>query len=196
MDAINEVGYPELEREVDDPEQTLRYITWRAEQEVGNQSLILQPVSGNGAGRKGKGKIEARHGGKERPANVSALRLTARQGADEKAQLDEWKDIVMRALTNEIAQIQKLHEEAMEAQRKEIERQPEDFKVIVESLEERIQELERGKEGPRQDTMETERAPSNLRTPELEEEASQSPRDETPLPRRQKILRSRKAMQR
>lgn len=182
MDAINEAGHPELEREVDDPEQTLRYITWRAEQEVGNQSLILQPVSGNGAGRKGKGKAGARHGGKGRPANVSALKLIARQGAGGKAQLGGWKGIVMGGLADGIAQIQKLHEEAMEAQRGEMERQREHFQVIVESLEERIQELEREKEGPGQDTMETEKAPPNLRTPELEEEASQSPRDETPMP--------------
>lgn len=155
MDAINGAN----------PEQTLRYITWRAEQEVRNQSLILQPVRENGAGRKGKGKIEARHGGKERPANVSALKLTAGQGADEKAQLEEWKDIVMGGLTNEIAQIQKSHEEAMETQREEMERKREHFQVIVESLEERIQELEREKEGPRQDTMETDRAPPNLHTP-------------------------------
>lgn len=70
----------------------------------------------------------------------------------------------------------------METQYEEMERQREHFQVIVESLEERIQELEKEKKGPRQDTMETERVFRNLRTPKLEEEASQSPRDKTPMP--------------
>lgn len=87
--VTNEADHPKLEREVDNAEQT-RYITWRIKQEEErNQSLILQPVSENGAGKKGKGKIETRHGGKERPTNMSALKLIARQGADEKAQLEE-----------------------------------------------------------------------------------------------------------
>ena len=50
-----------------------------------NQATILQPVSGNGAGRKAKAKTETRHGGKERPGNITALKLIAKQGANEKA---------------------------------------------------------------------------------------------------------------
>lgn len=78
--ATNEADYLEFEREVDDPEQ-IRYIRWRTEQEEEkNQSFILQPVSGNGAGRKGKGKIKTCQGGKERATNMSALKLIARRG--------------------------------------------------------------------------------------------------------------------
>lgn len=103
MEAINKTGHPELEKKVDDSEQTLSYITWRAKQEAKNQSLILQPVSGNGIDKKEKTKTETRHGRKEKPVNVLALKLIACYGADERAQLEEWKDIVMGGLTNKIA---------------------------------------------------------------------------------------------
>lgn len=69
----------------------------------------------------------------------------------------------------------------MEVQHKEMERQREHFQVIVESLGENIQELRKKKEGPGQDAMETRRAIPDLHSPELEKEASQPPRDETPM---------------
>ena len=145
--ATNEADYLEFEREVDDPEQ-IRYITWRTEQEEEkNQSVILQPVSGNGAGRKGKGKIKTCQGGKERATNMSALKLIARQGADEKAQPGEWKASLMESLTRNITQLQKSHKEAIEAQREEMERKRKQFQFEIEMLGERIRELEEKKEG-------------------------------------------------
>lgn len=102
---MNETDHLDVGEEIDKPEQT-RYITWRSEQEgERNHSFILQPVSGNGAGRKGKGKIETRHGGKERAMNVTALKLIARQGADENAQLEEWKTSLMESLARDITQL-------------------------------------------------------------------------------------------
>lgn len=69
----------------DDPQQ--RYMT-RPDQDVGER-LVLQPVSGNGRGRKVKRTAETRHGAKERSTNLTALRLIARQGAEEQSQLEE-----------------------------------------------------------------------------------------------------------
>ncbi len=67
-----------------------------------NQATILQPVSGNRAGRKAKAKIETRQGGKERLGNITALNLIAKQGADEKAQLEEWKANLMAKFASEL----------------------------------------------------------------------------------------------
>lgn len=91
-----------------------------------SQRSFLQPVIGNG-GKKLKGRAETHHGAKERSTNLAALKLIARQGADEKSQLGEWKTDLLNNLTAEIAQIHKVHEDVMEAQRKEIERQHEQF---------------------------------------------------------------------
>lgn len=125
---------PGFENEVDDSEQT-RYLTWRTEQEgEKSQSLILQPVSGNGTSKIGKGEHETRQGGRERPANLSALKLMALQNANEKAQLEEWKFSLMEGLKSEITQLQKMHEEAMEAQREEMERQRKHFLFEIEML--------------------------------------------------------------
>lgn len=60
-----------------------RYITWPDQEGDKNQRLTLQPISGNGIGRKVKGKAETRQGAKERSTNLTALKLIARQGADE-----------------------------------------------------------------------------------------------------------------
>lgn len=75
--VTNIADHLEFERGVNNSEQT-RYITWRMEQEgERNQSLILQPVSGNGAGRKGKGKIrmEGQFDGGPDKRNYSASKI-------------------------------------------------------------------------------------------------------------------------
>lgn len=72
-----------------------------------------------------KGKAETCHGAKERSTNLTSLRLIAQQGADEKSQLEEWKADLLQNLTSEIAQIHKAHDDAMEAQGEEMERQSE-----------------------------------------------------------------------
>ena len=117
---------------------------WPEEEENNNQRPILQPVSGNGR-RKLKGRVEMRHGEKEKSGNLTALKLFARQGK-KKSQLEEWKTELLHNLTSEIAQIHKAHNDSMEAQREEIERQQEQFQFEIEILRERIRELEREKE--------------------------------------------------
>ena len=85
--ATNEAAQLNHEIEAEDPRQS-RVITRQMDQEL-DCHQVLQPVSGNRAGRKGKGKIEARHGAKDRPTSITALKLIAKQKADEKAQLEE-----------------------------------------------------------------------------------------------------------
>lgn len=82
--ATDEVDLYETE-EGDDSQQT-KYIMWPEEEENDNQRPILQPMSGNGGGRKLKGRVETRQGAKERSTNLTALKLFARQGK-EKSQL-------------------------------------------------------------------------------------------------------------
>ena len=111
--ATGEATHHEFERGGENPQQT-RYITW-PEQEAGkNKSLILQPVTGNSKSRKTKGKAETRRGVKVRSTNLTALKMIARQGADEKSQLEEWKAGLMNDRATEISQLHKMHEEAME----------------------------------------------------------------------------------
>lgn len=80
-----------------------------------SQGTILEPVSGNGEGRKTKSKAETHLAAKERPRSITALKLIAIQGADEKVQLEEWKKEVIIKLASDLAQLQKGHSEAMEA---------------------------------------------------------------------------------
>lgn len=87
---------------------------------------------------------------KERSRNLTALRLIAQQGVDEKSQLKEWKADPLSNLTSEIAQIYKAHDDVMEAQREEMERQRKQFQFEIEMLGESIRELEREKEGSAQ----------------------------------------------
>ncbi len=61
--------------EGDDIQQT-QYIMWPDEEENNNQRPILQPVSGNRR-RKLKGRVETRHGGKEKLGNLTAINLFA-----------------------------------------------------------------------------------------------------------------------
>lgn len=88
-----------------------------------------------------RGRVETRHGAKER-TSMPALKLIARQGADEKSHLKEWKADLLNNLTAEISQIHKVHEEAMEVQREEMEKQREQLQVEIEILGKRIRELE------------------------------------------------------
>lgn len=60
-------------------------------------------MSANGAGIKGKWKIETRHSAKQRPSSIPALRMIAKRGADEKAQLEQWKIELMTILASKIA---------------------------------------------------------------------------------------------
>lgn len=132
--ATDATTHPELEIEEEEPKQS-RPVTRQMGSEMDkNQTMILQPVSGNGAGRKAKGKIETRLGTKERPSSITALKLIARQGADEKAQLEEWKNELMTKLASELAQLQQGHSEPMEAQYQEMERQRQFFVCEIEAL--------------------------------------------------------------
>lgn len=102
---------------------------------------VLQPVSGNGAGREGKGKIETRYSAKERPSSITALKLIAKQGADEKSQLEEWNEDLLTKLPSEVAQLQRAHGEAMEAQYQEMEKQRVFFAVEIEASKGEIREM-------------------------------------------------------
>lgn len=62
-------------------------------------------------------KAETRHGAKARSANLTALKMIARQGADENSQLEECKAGPMNDLATEISQLHKMHEDAVEVQR-------------------------------------------------------------------------------
>ena len=147
--------------------------------QLGNPG-VLKATSGNAAKR--KGKAETRLGVKDRSTNLAALKMIARQGADEKSQLEEWKTDLLHNLTKEIAQIHKAHDIAMEAQREEMERQREQFQFEIHVLGERIRGLELEKEETRrfesverlvQEPMR--RSGSVQKT--SEKEISQSPRD-------------------
>ena len=175
--ATNKVNHYKI-KEKDDPKHT-QYITWPCQDADNNQRPILQPVSGNEK-RKFKKKAEMRHGAKERSTNLTALKLFARQGA-EKSQLEEWKADLLHNLTSEIAQIHKAHNDALEAQREEMERQREQFQFEMEVLGERIRELEREKEGSTQGRTQKEgRSGPIQRTPE--NETTQVPREEIATP--------------
>lgn len=168
----------EPEGEEEDPQQT-RYITWPGQE--AEKSLILQPVAGNSKSRKMKGKMETRHGVKERATSVAALKMIARQGADEKSQLEEWKTGLMDSLTAKISQLHKMHEEAIEVQREEMEKQREHFQLEIEMLEDKIKELEEKRGGPRQKQKGRERrSTSESQIPEEEERITQSPQKERP----------------
>ncbi len=54
-----------------------------------NQATILHPVSDNKAGKKVKAKAEKRHNGKKRLSIIIALKLIAKQGANETAKIEE-----------------------------------------------------------------------------------------------------------
>ncbi|MCJ1346732.1 hypothetical protein MMC31_004950, partial [Peltigera leucophlebia] len=163
----------------DDPQE--RCITWPNQEVDKSQRLILQPVSGNGAGRKAKGKAETHHGAKERSTNLTALKLIARQGADEKSQLEEWKADLLNNLTTEMAQLQKRHDDAMEAQREEIERQRERFEFEIEMLGKRIRELEKEREGLVQGHTQQENSSIRKRHT-MEKEITEAPREESNIP--------------
>ena len=164
--VIDEVNHYEI-KERDDPQHT-RYITWPSQEVDDSQELILQPVSGNGR-KKLKEKAETRHVAKEKSTNLAALKLIARQGADEKSQLEEWKTDLLGNLTAEIAQIHKVHKDAMEAQREEIEKQRKRFQFEIETLRERIWELKKEKEGSVQERIQQQNMPvPKYCTPERE----------------------------
>ncbi len=92
--------------------------------QLGNPG-VLKPISGNAA--IGKAKAETRHGAKEKSINMTALKMIARQGADEKLQLEDWKTGLLNRLISEIAQIHKAHNIAIELQCEEMENQREQF---------------------------------------------------------------------
>ena len=100
---------------------------------------VLKATSGNAAKR--KSKTETRHSTKG-STSLTALKMIAKQGADEKSLLEEWKTDLLDKLTTEIAQIHKVHNIAMEAQREEIEGQKKQFQFEIHVLGERIRALE------------------------------------------------------
>lgn len=79
------------------------------ENEIGSRKgrKIRQAVVGNRSGHAEifkaaggvKGKIETRQTAKDRPTSITALKLIAKQGADEKAQLEQWEEGFVVKLT-------------------------------------------------------------------------------------------------
>ena len=136
-----------------------------------HQATILQPVSGNGAGRKAKTRTETRHGGKERLGNLTTLKLIAKQGADEKAQLEEWKADLTAKLASELVQVQIMHDEAMEASYQEMTKQRERFTLEIEALKEMLKETKEDKaRNTRQDVEKNKKGLMNANQPIGEEE--------------------------
>ena len=140
----DEVNHYKIEKK-DNPQHT-QYITWPSQEVDNSQKSILQSVSGND-GKKLKRKAETRHVAKEKSTNLAALKLIARQGVDEKSELEKWKIDLISNLIAKITQIHKVHKDAIEAQWEEIERQRKRFQFEIEMLGERIQKLEKEKKG-------------------------------------------------
>lgn len=181
--ATDEMSHHEIEE--GENAQPTRYITWPGQEVDESQRSILQSVSGNG-GRKMRGKVETRHGAKERLTSLAALKLIARKGADEKSHLEEWKTDLLSSLTAEISQIHKAYEDAMEAQRDEMEKQREQFQFEIEMLGERIRELEIKIERPIQGwAQQGDRSTPKRGTPEREPTQAPSEENATPSPTHQ-----------
>ena len=78
---------------------------------------VLKTTSGNVA--KQKSKTETRHSTKG-STSLTALKMIAKQGTDEKSLLELWKTDLLDKLTTKIARIYKIDNIVMEARRKEI----------------------------------------------------------------------------
>lgn len=144
-------------------------ITRQFEREMEKNQLrnlgVLKTNSGNAAKRKTK-IAETRHGAKERSTSLTTLKMIAMQKTHKKSQLENKKTDLLNKLTSEIAQIHKTHNIAMEAQRKEMKNQREQFQFEIYVLGERIWELEmEGKESTQE----------RLRRSESIEELAQEP---------------------
>lgn len=115
-------------------------ITRQLEQEMEKNQLenpgVLKATSGNAAIR--KTRADTRYGAKERSTSLAMLKIIAKQGADEKSQLENWKTDLLNKLTSEIAQIHEAHNIAMEAQRQEMKNQREQFQFEIQVLKERV----------------------------------------------------------
>lgn len=95
----------ELEIGREDPKQ-LQAIMYHIGLEVdSSQATILQPVSENGVGTKVKNKTEICHSSKEQLSSITVLKIIAKQGVDEKVQLEEQKAEVMTTLASKIHQL-------------------------------------------------------------------------------------------
>ena len=104
--------------------------------------------------------------------------MIAKQGADEKSQLENWKTDLLNKLTSQIAEIHKAHNIAMEAQREELENQRKQFQFEIQVLRERIREIELEKE--RMAQTQIRRAESVQKSPERE--IAQNPMEEVTQP--------------
>ncbi len=107
---------------------------------VGNRSGNAGVLKAAGGG---KGKIETRQSAKDQPASITALKLIAKQGANEKAQPEQWKEDLVVKITCEMTQLRKAQEETMQAQYREMENQRVFYTLEIEALKEEIKELKR-----------------------------------------------------
>ena len=94
----------------------------------------------------GKGKLETRQSAKDRPASITALKLIPKQGADEKAELEQWKEDFLARIACEMTQLRETHKETMQAQYREMENQRVSFTIEIEALKKEIKELKRSEE--------------------------------------------------
>ena len=91
------------------------------------------------------------HGTKDRSASLAALKIIVQKRVNEKSHLEEQKTNLLSNLTAKISQIDKVHKNAIEAQRVEIEKQYKQFQFEIEMLKKRILELEKKKRGQYRD---------------------------------------------
>ncbi len=115
----------------------------------GTRQIAVGNRSGNAGVLKaagGKGKLETRQSAKDRPASITALKLIAKQGADEKAELEQWKEDFVARIACEMTQLRETHEETMQAQYREMENQRVSFTIEIEALKKEINELKRSEE--------------------------------------------------
>lgn len=82
---------------------------------------------------------------------MAVRKLIARQEANQKLLLKEWKAELLNNRTTKINKINKVYKEAIKARRKEIEKQREQLQIENEMLGKRIRELEIKKNGQYKD---------------------------------------------
>lgn len=100
---------------------------------------VLKAVS------RGKSKVKTCHSVNDRPSSIIALKLIAKQGADKKAKLKQWKEVVAK-LISKMAQMQKAYEEAMQAQYREMENQREFITSEIEAQKRGVREMKKTEE--------------------------------------------------
>ena len=135
-------------REHEMPGHNMQMIRHVGEEEGADRSQLIdigvfKPTSGNATKRLRLRQATRGTARTDKTAEATLKQIATQEFQAEKGKMEIWKQVIMQEVGHEIQAIKQIHDDAIEAQKQEMEAQRHSFSTEIEMLKERLQQEEK-----------------------------------------------------